>query len=92
MKTITTSRNKTFPIAWAQVIARKSAPAQLVIELPKEQGLAYYVADFDGLESLKLVDDTMPGAYMMYEGFNRLISVTRKDDNVRITLEKDDAA
>lgn len=92
MKTITTSRNKTFPIAWAQVIVRKSAPAQLVIELPQALTLAEYVAFFDCEESLKLVDEAQPGAYTMYEGFDRLISVTRKDNNVRITLEKGDAA
>ena len=92
MKTITTSRNKTFPIAWAQVIAHKNAPAQLVLELPENLEAASYVTDFDGLDSLKLVDDAQPGAYMMYEGFNRLIGMTRKEGAVRITLEKGDAA
>ncbi len=90
MQTITTSRNKTFPIAWAQVMVRKDRPAQLVIELPQEQEAALYVTDFDGLTSLKLVDDAKPGAYTMYEGFNRLTGMTRKDGAVRITLEKED--
>jgi hypothetical protein len=91
MKTITTSRNKTFPIAWAQVIARKNAPAQLLLELPENQEAASYVTEFDGLDSLKLMDDALPGATMMYEGFTRLTGMSRKDGAVRITLEKDDA-
>lgn len=88
MKTITTSRNKSFTITWAQVITRKNVPAQLMIELPKTQTLAQYVADFDGIESLKLVDDAQPGTYTMYEGYDRVTNMTRKDDAVRITLEK----
>ena len=91
MQTITTSRNKTFPIAWAQVIARKNAPAQLVIELPENKEAASYVTDFDGLECLKLTDEAQPGAYTMYEGFSRLAGMTRKGGAMRITLEKDDA-
>jgi hypothetical protein len=88
MKTITTSRNKSFPITWAQVITRKNAPAQLVIELPKEQTLAHYVAHFEDSESLKLVDDTQPGAYTMYEGYDHVANMVRKDGAVRITLER----
>ena len=42
MKTITTSRNKTYPVTWAQVITRRNAPAQLVIELTQEQEAAQY--------------------------------------------------
>lgn len=90
MKTATTSRDKTFPINWAQVIARKNAPAQLVLELPENKEAASYVTEFDGLDSLKLVDDTQPGAYTMYEGFDRLIGMTRKDGAVRVTLERGD--
>lgn len=90
MKTIKTSGNKIFPIEWAQVIRRKDARPQLVIELPQEQDAALYVADFDGLTSLKLVDDMQPGAYTVYEGFSRLIGMARKDGTVRITLEKED--
>lgn len=90
MKTVTTSRDKTFPIAWAQVIARKNAPAQLVLELPENQEAASYVTEFDGLKTIKLVDDAQPGAYTMYEGFDRLIGMTRKDGAVRVTLERGD--
>lgn len=92
MKTITTSRNKTYPVTWAQVITRRNAPAQLVIELTQEQEAAQYAMDFDGLKSLKLVDDAQPGAYMMYEGFDRLTGMIRKDGAVRLTLERSETA
>lgn len=91
MKTITTSRNKTYPITWAQVINRKNGPVQLMIELEESKKAANYVTDFDGLESLKLTDEEQPGTYVMYEGFSRLASMIRKNGAVRITLEKDDA-
>ena len=90
MRTITTNKGRTFPVAWAQAIQRRNGRPQLVIELPQDQEAAQYVADFDGLESIKLVDDAQPGAYTMYEGYNRLTGMIRRDGTVRLTLEKDD--
>lgn len=83
MKTITTSRDKTINVAWAQVLGGKTSPPRLVIELKTDQAADLGLTDFDGLDSIKLVDDTQPGMHTVFEGYSRLASV-------RLTLEKED--
>ena len=80
-----TSRNKTYEVDWVDVAAITSG--NLLLQMTDERPLHLIAAEFDGLEWLRRESEEQGNK--LFEGFNRLIRISRKDDtSVLLVLSK----
>ena len=89
---IETSTGKTFDIRVICPALRSGN--RVMIELYDDRPLWEIAEDFDGLESIKKTDEAVGASiYEVYEGYSRLVGITRNEaaGTVRLTLEKGDA-
>lgn len=90
MRTITTKSGKTLEIKW---VLGPLSNGQIMIDLVGDVPIKKAAAEFDGVESYKVTDDTNGGTvYTMYDGYTQLVCVDRKIAKgvTRLTLEKGD--
>lgn len=85
--TLKTSKGKTYNVDWVDVASLTSG--QLFAQLRDERPLHEIAEEFDGLEWLERESDTQGNK--KFEGFNRLISLSRMAVNgaVQLTLCKE---
>lgn len=89
---ITTSKGKTFDVNFIWPTNRDGG--RLMIELVDDRPLAEIASDFDGNATIEKTDEKKPGVKEVFEGFNRLVLMSRENYEgvIRLTLKKDDAA
>lgn len=85
---IETSTSKEY--AARTIAASMRANNRILIELEGEHALAQVVMDFDGLPYFTKTNENLPGVREIYEGYSRVVSVTRNDEGntIRLMLEK----
>jgi hypothetical protein len=85
--TLKTSKKKTYKVDWVDVASLTSG--QLFAQLRDDRPLHEIAEEFDGLEWLERESDTQGNK--RFEGFNRLIGLTRTAANgaVQLTLCKE---
>ena len=80
---IETSGGKEYA-ARAAAAARMRGESRLMIEM--DVSMAEAAQAMDGLEWIKVHQDSADGAYTMYEGYNRISGLTRTENGIRVTL------
>ena len=85
--TLTTSKGNTYTVDWIDVATLTSG--NLLAQLRDERPLFEIAEEFDGLEWLERKSDTQ--GEKRFEGFNRLISISRNavHNAVQLTLCKE---
>lgn len=90
---IKTSRGNTFEVVFIGAMLRNGN--RLLMEMVDDRAFSDIAADFDGLETITKTNAELPDVNEVYEGFTRLVSITRdtgRSGVVRLTLERDDEA
>ena len=81
-----TSLNKTYDVDWVDVATVSSG--NLLLQMADKRPLHLIAAEFDGLEWLRRESEEQGDK--LFEGFNRLIRISRKDDkSVLLVLSKE---
>lgn len=86
--TITTNSGKTFDINWMWATDRFGN--RLMIELKDDRALSEIAADFEGVQTITKTDSKAPNVKEIYEGFTKLVSLSKEnfDGVIRLTLER----
>lgn len=82
---IETSRGNEYEAKTAAA-ARMRGESRLMIEM--DVSMVEAAQTMDGLEWVKVHQDSADGAYTMYEGYDRISGMTRTADGIRVTLAR----
>ena len=66
--------------------ARMRGESRLMIEMDADMVEA--AQTMDGLEWIRVHQDSADGAYTMYEGYSRVTGLTRTENGIRVTLAR----
>lgn len=88
---ITTSSGKTFDIQWIWATREDN---RLMIELADDKTFAELAADLDGVPVITKTDSDRPNVKEVYEGFTKLVAMSRENAEgvIRLVLKKGDEA
>ena len=86
MRTITTSKGKTYPVAYAWAPLWNGNCGIALVDDPRL--LSEIAAEFEGLTNVHLHDPDDSTPERDFEGYTKLIQIQRADDAVQIVLSK----
>ena len=88
MVTVTVN-GTTYPIRWI-VAANRDDRIRLMVAV-EEESISQLARDFEGADFMEKIDNKKPGIVERYEGFRRLVSISR-DNNEGVTIITMEAA